>query len=176
MLEVVDITHVRVVVCAICPTHARRPCQMSHCQLHESPHFLPSFMPRPLMRISPRPVKFSFIGRGGCSLTTTSEYESERIRYSALQPQLHSHPATGVHTTSISSSAAIPWANLLTPHSNRRINSEKFINKFLHGPKRLCLEIIVTFSWHETPCRIVGITSCRHIAYFSTNHCFGNND
>ena len=60
MLEVVDITHVQVVVCAICPTHAPRPCQMSHCQLHESRHFLPSFMSQPLMCISTRPVKYSF--------------------------------------------------------------------------------------------------------------------
>lgn len=60
MLEVVDITHVRVAECAICPTHAPRPGQMPHCLLHEYRHFLPFFMPRPLMRISTRPVKYSF--------------------------------------------------------------------------------------------------------------------
>lgn len=53
MLEVVDITHVRVVGCAICPTHAARchvRCLTASSTIPRTS--FPRFMPRPLMRIS----------------------------------------------------------------------------------------------------------------------------
>lgn len=50
MLEVVDITHVQVVVRAICPTHALLLCQMSHGPLHESLP-LPGRVPRPTINV-----------------------------------------------------------------------------------------------------------------------------